>query len=93
MARLEGQRRALQRVPSLAEVVALELEVGEHEAVLVECDAPGQPFRAGLGADEREQRGAGDVGLTCGIVTRTLCSGTSPCRPATWALVITSIDG
>jgi hypothetical protein len=47
-------------------VLALEGSVGEHEPAIVEGDAARQPLRGGVGADEREQGGAGERFLANG---------------------------
>jgi hypothetical protein len=55
MARLERERSATERRPTLTELIIRERTVGEDEAVVVEGRAPRQPIRARFRTDKREQ--------------------------------------
>src|SRR5262249_28409346 len=52
MTRLVRQRRAVEGRPRTVEMLRAERAIGEHEALVVERGATGEPFRRGVGADE-----------------------------------------
>ena len=66
LAGLERQRGASERFPTAVEVLGPEGQIGEHEPAIVEGDEARQPIRGGVGADEREQGGAGERFLATG---------------------------
>ena len=55
-ARLERKRRSVAAGTRGVEVGQLQVLAGQEESVLVRCQRPAHPPRAGIGADEHEQR-------------------------------------